>query len=117
MPQSGLSLPRRSENIRHALEVVEAACVRDRDVILVDDLMTTGATASACRSAVGDGCDAGARAATVPRCRSPNRLVLGYISTFVVSVVWLTGEARPEIMETSPCPKTHQSCCSLRCSC
>jgi ComF family protein len=52
VPQSGLSLQGRSENVRNAFEVVEAGRVRERDVILVDDVMTTGATASACAAAL-----------------------------------------------------------------
>jgi ComF family protein len=51
-PQSGLSLQRRSDNVRNAFEVVNARRVHDRDVILVDDVMTTGATASACAAAL-----------------------------------------------------------------
>lgn len=52
VPQSGLNLQGRSENVRNAFEIVEAGRVRGRDVILVDDVMTTGATASACAAAL-----------------------------------------------------------------
>ena len=52
VPQSGLSLQRRSENVRRAFEVTDPARTRGRDVILVDDVMTTGATASACAAAL-----------------------------------------------------------------
>jgi ComF family protein len=52
VPQSGLSLQRRSENVRRAFEVTDPARMRGRDVILVDDVMTTGATASACAAAL-----------------------------------------------------------------
>jgi ComF family protein len=47
-PQSGLSVRARRENVRGVFEVVRPGRLRDRDVILVDDVMTTGATASAC---------------------------------------------------------------------
>ena len=47
-PQSGLSLDARDENVRGAFEVAATARVQHADVILVDDVMTTGATASAC---------------------------------------------------------------------
>ena len=52
VPQSGLSLQGRSENVRRVFEVARAARVREREVILVDDVMTTGATASACAAAL-----------------------------------------------------------------
>jgi ComF family protein len=52
VPQSGLSLQRRSENVRNAFEVTDARRVHNRDAILVDDVMTTGATASACAAAL-----------------------------------------------------------------
>jgi len=52
LPQSGLSLQGRSENVRKAFEVVNPELLRERDVILVDDVMTTGATASACAAAL-----------------------------------------------------------------
>jgi len=52
VPQSGLSLQRRSENVRRAFEVTSPRRVQGRDVILVDDVMTTGATASACAAAL-----------------------------------------------------------------
>ncbi|HUI40717.1 MAG TPA: ComF family protein [Terriglobia bacterium] len=51
-PQSGLSLHARQENVRGAFAVVAPERVEGRDVVLVDDVMTTGATASACTSAL-----------------------------------------------------------------
>ncbi|HEY6292186.1 MAG TPA: phosphoribosyltransferase family protein [Terriglobia bacterium] len=51
-PQSGLSLAARSENVRDVFEVAAAERFRGRDVVLVDDVMTTGATASACAAAL-----------------------------------------------------------------
>lgn len=62
VPQSGLSLQGRSENVHRAFEVVKAERVRGQVVILVDDVMTTGATASACAAALRS---AGARQAAV----------------------------------------------------
>jgi ComF family protein len=47
-PQSGLSVQARHENVRKVFTVTAPGRLRDRDVILVDDVMTTGATASAC---------------------------------------------------------------------
>lgn len=51
-PQSGLRHRARLENVRGAFEVCHAKRVRGRSVILVDDVMTTGATASACARAL-----------------------------------------------------------------
>ncbi len=47
-PQSGLSVQARRENVRSVFTVTAPKRLHDRDVILVDDVMTTGATASAC---------------------------------------------------------------------
>lgn len=57
-PQTGLSLSARRENVRGVFAVSDAARVRDRAIVLVDDVMTTGATVSACARALKD---AGAR--------------------------------------------------------
>ncbi|MHB8654675.1 MAG: double zinc ribbon domain-containing protein [Terriglobia bacterium] len=45
-PQTGLSLHQRKENVRDVFAVVRPEHIRDRVVILVDDVMTTGATLS-----------------------------------------------------------------------
>jgi ComF family protein len=46
-PQSGLPAARRWDNVRGAFVVRDAACVARRTIILVDDVVTTGATLSA----------------------------------------------------------------------
>ncbi len=43
--QAGLSMRQRRINVRAAFEVLDTEAVRDRDVLLVDDILTTGATA------------------------------------------------------------------------
>ncbi|HEV2424170.1 MAG TPA: ComF family protein [Terriglobia bacterium] len=48
VPQSGLSVQARHENVRRVFSVLAPNRLRGRDVILVDDVLTTGATASAC---------------------------------------------------------------------
>lgn len=51
-PQAGLSLRGRKENVRAVFQVVKPETVRDRRVVLIDDVMTTGATASSCAQAL-----------------------------------------------------------------
>jgi predicted amidophosphoribosyltransferase len=48
LPQSGLSLRARRENVRGVFQTTCHEDVRGRNVLLVDDVMTTGATLSAC---------------------------------------------------------------------
>jgi predicted amidophosphoribosyltransferase len=52
LPQAGLSLSGRQENVRGVFEVRRPERLRDRVVVLVDDVMTTGWTASACAGAI-----------------------------------------------------------------
>jgi ComF family protein len=46
--QVGLSREERIQNVRDAFRVVHAAAVKDRELVLVDDVMTTGTTLSEC---------------------------------------------------------------------
>ena len=46
--QIGLTAGQRRENLRGAFEVRDAASIEGREVLLVDDVYTTGATASEC---------------------------------------------------------------------
>jgi ComF family protein len=52
IPQTGLSFNERRENVRGVFKVTSPDCVRGRVAILVDDVMTTGATLSSCASAL-----------------------------------------------------------------
>jgi len=45
--QVGLSRVQRAENLQGAFRVADGASVRGRNVILVDDVLTSGATANA----------------------------------------------------------------------
>lgn len=51
-PQTGLSLQARKENVRNVFDVHRPERVHGRTVVLVDDVMTTGATLSACAGAL-----------------------------------------------------------------
>jgi ComF family protein len=46
--QIGLTRPQRRENIRGAFQVVHPNRVKGRSILLVDDVLTTGTTASEC---------------------------------------------------------------------
>jgi ComF family protein len=50
--QAGLSPHERRRNLRGAFFIVQPERVRERDVLLVDDIYTTGATARACSQAL-----------------------------------------------------------------
>lgn len=52
LPQVGLKLQARMENVRGAFAVTHATSVRNRAVVLIDDVMTTGATLAACSGAL-----------------------------------------------------------------
>jgi predicted amidophosphoribosyltransferase len=52
LPQTGLDPRARQENVRGVFAVVSPDRIRHRTVLLVDDVMTTGATVSACAEAL-----------------------------------------------------------------
>ena len=51
-PQPGLAAPERRRNLRDAFAVASPATVQSRHIVLVDDVLTTGATADACARAL-----------------------------------------------------------------
>jgi ComF family protein len=52
VPQVGLSVSARRENVSGVFSVGRPEQVRNRTVVLIDDVMTTGATLSACAAAL-----------------------------------------------------------------
>jgi ComF family protein len=51
-PQTGLGRRMRVDNIKNAFRVPEASLVKDRQILLVDDVLTTGATVEECAHAL-----------------------------------------------------------------
>ncbi|HEX9101513.1 MAG TPA: phosphoribosyltransferase family protein, partial [Polyangia bacterium] len=51
-PQTGLDGSQRRRNVLDAFRVRDPSRIRDKRVLLVDDVMTTGATADACAGAL-----------------------------------------------------------------
>jgi ComF family protein len=79
-PQAGLTRHQRRENIRGAFVVRDASAVEGRDVLLVDDVFTTGTTVSECarvllRAGAGRVC-AATVARTLKADRIQNKLVI-----------------------------------------
>ena len=70
-PQVGLPRSRRAQNVKGAFDAPHAGPVRDRCVLLVDDVTTTGATASEAAKAL---LQAGTAGSTWPCWPSPTRL-------------------------------------------
>jgi ComF family protein len=65
--QAGLTPRQRRLNLRGAFFVPDSAAVRDRHIVLVDDIYTTGATARACSRTLIEAGAASVRVATVAR--------------------------------------------------
>ncbi len=47
-PQTGLDRKERIENIKKAFTVKDASIIKEKNILLVDDVYTTGATANEC---------------------------------------------------------------------
>lgn len=67
--QASLTPRQRRLNVRGAFQVNDVAAVRDRHVLLIDDILTTGATARAAAKAVKDAGAASVWVATLARAR------------------------------------------------
>jgi predicted amidophosphoribosyltransferase len=50
--QIGLSRVQRAENVQGAFRVADGAIVRGRNIVLIDDVLTSGATANAASRAL-----------------------------------------------------------------
>ncbi|WCR53636.1 MAG: Amidophosphoribosyltransferase [Wolbachia endosymbiont of Ctenocephalides orientis wCori] len=47
-PQAGLSLKQREKNLKNVFSIVDREIIKNKIVILIDDVVTTGATARSC---------------------------------------------------------------------
>ncbi len=50
LPQSELTSEKRKENIRAAFGITKPELIKDKNILLVDDIFTTGATVNECAS-------------------------------------------------------------------
>jgi ComF family protein len=74
VPQAGLTRHQRRENLRGAFRVQDASAVRGRDVLLVDDVFTTGTTISECARVLLRAGASTVSAATVARVLKADRI-------------------------------------------
>ncbi len=105
--QFGLTPRQRRLNLRNAFEVVDPAAVVGREVLLVDDIYTTGATARACSQAL---VRAGVRkvwVATVSRAQVET-VALWNAASSTDAAVWDAGSGRVEIEGLSRAVLTQQ---------
>jgi len=65
--QTGLTAPERADNVRNAFKTGSARRLKGKHVLLVDDVMTTGATVNACAHALKRGGAVSVSAVTVAR--------------------------------------------------
>jgi len=117
--QAGLDPHERRANVRGAFFVPRPEVVRGRNVILIDDIYTTGATARACSAALRKAGAASIRVATVARAqiefapqpedlhlREPERAELPMEEDFTF---WEEGRTHPCLLYTSRCSGWHPS--------
>lgn len=82
--QAGLTLHERRRNLRGVFSVPEPEKLRGRDVLLIDDIYTTGATARACSMALKKGGAARVWVATVARAQ---RQEIQFVSSGIAAEV------------------------------
>ncbi len=75
--QAGLTLRQRRMNLRGAFSVADPAAVKDKDILLIDDILTTGATARAAAQALMRAGAASVRVATLARARRVGGFPIG----------------------------------------
>jgi ComF family protein len=74
VPQAGLTRHQRRENIRGAFAVRDANAVRGRDILLIDDVFTTGTTISECARVLRRAGASTVYAATIARALKADRI-------------------------------------------
>ncbi len=103
--QAGLSPRERRLNVRDAFAVSDAGAVADKHILLIDDILTTGATARAAAQALLDAGAASVRVATLARAQrsfAPDEVLIGQETQGSFS-------AGPAPAELLPSDRTHFS--------
>jgi ComF family protein len=98
--QAGLTLHERRRNLRGVFSVLEPEKLRGRDVLLIDDIYTTGATARACSHTLKEAGAASVRVATVARAQ---RHEIQFVSSGIGAevpmaddvAIWDAGKTKP----------------------
>jgi ComF family protein len=80
-PQAGLTRAQRRDNVAGAFAVTEPARVGGRHILLVDDVLTTGATANACAAVLKRAGAARVTIATVARADRRKFVLAGYTAS------------------------------------
>jgi predicted amidophosphoribosyltransferase len=66
-PQTRLKREERLKNVKHAFDVLKNAAVKDKRILLIDDVFTTGTTISECSRTLKDAGAKEVHAVTVAR--------------------------------------------------
>ena len=97
--QAGLTPHQRRVNVRGAFSVSDSAAVAGKDILLVDDILTTGATARAASRALLRAGAASVRVATLARARRASGFVPGESWGYVENISKPAGNVPADAMQ------------------